>query len=127
MIITSTLSNFLSNFNNHIKANKTSMIINKSRLLTQLINILINEGILRGYKYLQNNQILLFLKISNTTKIINKIKIISKPGKRFYVTNKQLFQYDSKTLLILSTSKGLMTQQKAKSYNLGGELLCQIS
>ena len=60
-------------------------------------------------------------------RVINKIKRISKPGLRVYADSKTLPRVlDGLGVAILSTSKGVMTNSKAKEFGIGGEVLCYI-
>ena len=66
--------------------------------------------------------------IGNSRKsVINKIQRISKPGLRVYTTSKELPKVlDNLGIAIMSTSKGVMTNLKAKELGVGGEVLCYI-
>lgn len=128
MTTTSTLSNFFSNLQNHITTQRVSMTNPKTKTIQQVVELLINEGFLRGYVTLQNQKILIFLKYKKDLPYYNKIKFLSKPGKRQYVTNAWLNQQKANQgIYIVSTSKGFMTHYSAIHKNVGGELICQIS
>ncbi|MCH7828366.1 30S ribosomal protein S8 [Patescibacteria group bacterium] len=59
--------------------------------------------------------------------VISDVKRISKPGKRMYATASQLTKIARRRgIVIVSTSKGLMTAGEARAQGLGGELLCEI-
>ena len=51
---------------------------------------------------------------------------MSKPSKRFYIKNKDLFKKKKKGIYLISTSYGVLTDLQAKKLNLGGELICNI-
>jgi len=127
MIITSTLSNFLSNLKNHYISKKTILKERKTKQIIQMLNLLIKEGLINGFYNFNNNYIIVLLKYNNNKGVINCIKQISKPGKRVYVKNKWLYKNSKTDIFILSTHKGLLTQNQAKQYNLGGELICKIN
>lgn len=128
MIITSTLSNFLSNLKNHYISKKTILKEHKTNQIVQILNILINEGLINGYYFSEKNKIIVLLKYDNNQKgVINKITQISKPGKRVYVKNKWIYKNNTTGVYILSTQKGFITQTQAQKYNLGGELICKIN
>ena len=58
---------------------------------------------------------------------ITEIKRLSKPGRRFYVNSKEIpVVKRGRGVVIISTSKGLMTGDQARSQKIGGELICQV-
>ena len=70
----------------------------------------------------------LTLEYKDGISVISGVKRISKPGKRMYAGVLQLRRLAHKRgVVIVSTSKGLMTAGEAQAQSLGGELLCEIS
>lgn len=72
---------------------------------------------------------LLTIKINGTDSSprITEIVRLSKPGRRFYVNSKEIpVVKRGRGVVILSTSKGLMTGEKAKTERVGGELICKV-
>lgn len=127
MIVTSTLSNFLSNLKNHCLSKKAILKQKKTKQILQLINILITEGFINGYYQQEGDIIVILLKYNRQNSVINQIKQISKPGKRVYVKNKWIYKQNNTNLYIISTPKGFLTHNQAQKYNLGGELICKIN
>ena len=82
------------------------------------------EGFIRSYK-IDSNQLDIYLKYRKNKSVIMELKRISKPGKRLYITNKDLYK-KKKGIYILSTSMGIITDLQAKKLNVGGELICMI-
>ncbi len=73
------------------------------------------------------NQLKIKLFYNGNNPKISKIKRISKPGRRIYVSKDNLpVVLNNYGIAIISTSKGLMTNVKAKKENLGGEVVCEI-
>lgn len=71
--------------------------------------------------------ILLTLKYENKEPVIKGLKRISKPGRRFYVSTRDIRAVRSGYgLSIISTSKGLMTDKEARKKKLGGEVICEV-
>lgn len=127
MIITSTLSNFLSNLKNHCLSKKQVLKQKKTKQIIKIIDLLVKEGLLNGYYLSENNNINILLKYDKDQKsVINQIELISKPGKRVYVKNKWIFKNQTQSLFIISTQKGFLTHIDAQKFNLGGELICKI-
>ena len=67
------------------------------------------------------------LNPENSNSRITEIKRLSKPGRRYYVNAKEIpVVMRGRGIVIVSTSRGLMTGKAAKSANIGGELICKI-
>nr|QPN53980.1 ribosomal protein S8 [Phytophthora novae-guineae] len=125
MIITDTLSNLFSKIKNGYLAKKSKIVQQKSKQSINILNILVKEGFIKGYKINSKNQLDIYLKYRKNKAVITEIKRLSKPGKRLYITNKDL--YKKKTgFYIISTSIGILTDLQAKKLNVGGELICKI-
>lgn len=128
MIITDTLSNFFSKIKNGYLAKKNKIIQFKSKQIINILNILIKEGLIKSYKISKKNKniIYIYFKYKNNKPIIQQITRISKPSRRIYVKNKDLFQIKKKGIYLISTSLGIYTILQAKKLNIGGELICNI-
>nr|YP_010117930.1 ribosomal protein S8 [Phytophthora cocois]QPN53902.1 ribosomal protein S8 [Phytophthora cocois]QTV76681.1 ribosomal protein S8 [Phytophthora cocois] len=125
MIITDTLSNLFSKIKNGYLAKKSKIVQQKSKQSINILNILVKEGFIKSYKINSKNQLNIYLKYRKNKAVITEIKRLSKPGKRLYITNKDL--YKKKTgFYIISTSMGILTDLQAKKLNVGGELICKI-
>ena len=127
MIITDTLSNLFSKIKNGYLSNKSIIIQQNSKQCINILNLFIKEGFIKSYKLSKKNtnQLEIFLKYKNNKSIISEIKRISKPGRRFYIKNKDLY-IKKKGFYILSTSNGVVTDLQAKKLNIGGELICKV-
>lgn len=118
----------LTNIKNGQMSKKSTIIQKKKNICEAMLKVLWNEGFISGYKILNSNNILIFLKYTNTgSPAINSLQFLSKPSKRFYYSLKQLWKLDSsKTFIILSTNQGLLTIEQCKKKNVGGEPLLII-
>ncbi len=87
------------------------------------LKVLWNEGFIIGYEYSKDNkQIKIVLKYLNNKPAINSIKLITKPSKRVYYSLKQLWKINpSSGLIILSTTKGILSLENCKKLGVGGE------
>lgn len=134
------MSNKLSNFLSHIKNSQNNKIlitiINQSKIIISILNILQELGYIRGYRLININyipKIEILLKYKNQIPVIKNIIIISKPSKRIYISIDELYNKYMSTdtsvdkIYILSTSKGIMTHLKAYNLNIGGEIICCIN
>lgn len=103
--------------------------------ILNILKILYKKGFIRGFKVYykgQNNNkkvfVKVFLKYEITGQpVIKNVNIISKPSKRVYVSIKNLWKHGNGfTIFVLSTPYGIITDQEARIYNCGGELLFSI-
>ena len=124
MIITDTLSNLFSKIKNGYLSNKSKITHQKSKQIINILNIFVKEGFIRSYK-INSNQLDIYLKYRKNKSVIIELKRLSKPGKRLYINNKDLYK-KKRGIYILSTSVGVVTDLQAKKLNVGGELLCMI-
>ncbi len=103
-----------------------------TKMSLAITKILKEEGFIEDFEnYIENNRKYLLISLKyigkSRTPVICKIKRISKPGLRIYANSKQLPRVlDNLGIAIISTSKGVMTNLKAKELGIGGEVLCYI-
>ena len=116
--------NMISNIKNSQLANKSFAISNKQKTCEQILNFLWDEGFILGYKIIKKNpnKLKIFLKYHKGYPVINSIKIVSKPSLRVYYSLKKIWKLDSsKDVVIISTSKGLLSISECKKKKIGGE------
>ena len=131
MAFNDALSDMLARIKNAHKANKTFTSCYKSKLNTNVLSVLKDEGYIRDFKDDEIKKgipnIKIDLKYYNGSPVIKKIKRISKPGIRVYSKINDLQKsYGGLGISILSTPKGVMSDQKARDNNVGGEILCEV-
>lgn len=102
-----------------------------SKLKLELARILKEEGFIRNYRVVGESvkkSLRIYLKyIDNEEPVISDLKRVSKPGRRVYVGKDEIPSVKGGIgVAILSTSKGLMTDQKSREAKVGGEVLCYI-
>lgn len=131
MAISDPIADMLTRIRNAGKAKFNSVDIPGSKLKTELAKVLKDEGYIRNYKFIKDNKqgiLRLYLKYSEkgSHNILNLIRI-SKPSRRVYVKSKDIKQiYSGMGVAILSTSKGIITDKRARKENIGGEILCNV-
>jgi len=131
MAFNDSLSDMLARIKNAHKANKSYTSCYSSKLNTNVLSVLKDEGYIRDFKNITIregiNNIKIDLKYHNGTPVIKKIKRISKPGIRVYSKIKELSKpYGGLGISIISTPKGVMSDQQARVNNVGGEILCEV-
>ena len=131
MAFNDSLSDMLARIKNAHKANKTFTSCFKSKLNLNVLSVLKDEGYIRDFENIELRKgisnIKIDLKYYNGNPVIKKIKRVSKPGIRVYskITDLQK-SYGGLGISILSTPKGVMSDQKARDNNVGGEILCEV-
>lgn len=103
-----------------------------SKLKVEVAKLLKEEGYIVDYSVAKKDDKFSYLTITlkydeKNKPVISNLKRISKPGLRTYCKSKNLPQvFGGLGIAIISTSKGLMTDRKAKKEKLGGEILCYV-
>lgn len=131
-MVTDTISDMLTRIRNANMVKHQIVQIPVTKMSLAIAIILKEEGFITDFENYQEGQIrylLLSLKYIGKSRksVINKIQRISKPGLRVYTNSKELPRVlDNLGIAIMSTSKGVMTNLKAKELGIGGEVLCYI-
>ena len=131
MAFNDALSDMLARIKNAHKAKKSYTSCFKSKLNINVLSVLKDEGYIRDFNDFEVrkgiNSIKIDLKYYNGDPVIKKIKRISKPGIRVYSKISDLEKpYGGLGISILSTPKGVMSDQQARKNNVGGEVLCEV-
>ena len=108
-----------------------NVMIPNSKFRAKILEVLKQEGYIADYKSLSdsNNKgsLSVDLKYSNGMPVIREIKRVSKPGRRVYVRATSIPKIQNGLgLAIVSTSIGIMTDNDARSKNVGGEIICKV-
>jgi len=114
---------------NMIKLEKVD--IPASKLKMEIIKIFKNEGFIKNFKLIEDDSksyIRVYLKYTtNGECVIHNLKRVSKPGLRIYSRRHEIPRiFNGYGTSIISTSKGVLTDKKAREQNVGGEVLCFI-
>ena len=102
-----------------------------SRLRIWVLDVLKEDGYIRGYTQIDNEkgfkELEIKLKYFSGDPAIRELKRISKPGRRVYSSVKNLpYVRQGLGVAIVSTAKGVMSDAKAREQNVGGEILCTV-
>ncbi len=130
-MITDPIADMLTRIRNANMVSHASVEMPSSKLKVQLARLLKEEGFITDYseKEVGKFKVLeITLKYDAKNKpVISKLERISKPGLRSYSKAKTLPKVlGGMGIAIVSTSKGLLTDRKARKENIGGEVLCYI-
>jgi small subunit ribosomal protein S8 len=131
MAITDPIADMLTRIRNAAKAKFNSVDIPASKLKVEVARVIKDEGFIRNYKLIQDEKqgvLRIYLKYGPGQKtVIYGLQRVSKPSRRVYVKSKDIKPvYNGMGISILSTSKGVMTDKRARLENIGGEILCNI-
>ena len=131
-MVTDTISDMLTRIRNATMVKHQIVQIPVTKMSLAITTILKDEGFIEDFEPYQENKreyLLLSLKYTGKSRdsVISQIKRISKPGLRVYKNSNELPKVlDDLGIAIVSTSKGVMTNVKAKTLGIGGEVLCYI-
>jgi small subunit ribosomal protein S8 len=131
-VVNDTISDMLTRIRNATMVKHQIVQIPSTKMSLAIAKILKDEGFIEDFEgYVENkkNYVLLSLKYLGKSResVISKIERVSKPGLRVYSNSKELPRVlNDLGIAILSTSKGVMTNLKAKELGIGGEVLCYL-
>ena len=101
-----------------------------SRLRAAVLNVLVNEGYLRGFIEVEkegHRQLEIELKYYDGRPVIKEIGRVSKPGRRIYSSVKELTPVrNGLGIAIVSTPRGVLSDAEAREARVGGEVLCTV-
>nr|YP_009532764.1 ribosomal protein S8 [Pedobesia claviformis]AYC65312.1 ribosomal protein S8 [Pedobesia claviformis] len=123
-----TISQTITHIRNANLTRNSNLILSANKINYQLIKLLKYEGFIDDFK-LQTNSVLVCLKYNSVTckPIITNLKRLSCPGRRIYMKSSELPQlFGGLGILILSTSRGILTDKQARKFGVGGEVLCAV-
>lgn len=131
MPCTDFIGDFLTVVRNASKARKGKVTVHASNLSVRIAEILKEEGFVENVKVFTEGKkrfIRLHLKYVHGRKpAIQGLKRISTPGRRWYVASEEIPRVQGGLgLSIVSTSKGVLADTKARQLKVGGELLCKV-
>ena len=131
MSMSDTLGDMLTRIRNGQTTNKKIVDAPASRFRKNVLEVLKREGFIRNFEEKVMRPGINFfeieLKYYNGKPVISEIKRVSKPGRRVYSSIKNLQKtYNGLGISILSTPRGIMSDNEAREANVGGEVLCTI-
>ncbi|MBQ1298295.1 30S ribosomal protein S8 [Candidatus Saccharibacteria bacterium] len=127
---TDQIADLLTRIRNAVMVGKNEILVPTSKLKAQVVDVLAKNGYIASFE-VQDGKPRGILKVTinepGTNAKINEIAKVSKPGRRVYSSADDLPTIKSgRGMIIVSTSKGLMTGREAKKNRLGGEILVKV-
>ena len=131
MSMTDPLGDLIARINNAQMRKKPKVSTPGSRLRVSVLDVLKNEGFIRGYAAVDHSdgrsELEIELKYFDGEPVIREMSRVSKPGRRVYVAVRNLPRINNGLgVAILSTPKGVMADHDARDANVGGEILCTV-
>ncbi len=130
MSMQDSISDMLTCIRNAQIAKKKKIIIYYTKFKHSILNVIYSEGYIKKFNIFLNSKkksIIIYLKYYFNKPVITLIKRISRPGLRIYKSCKNLPLIKSGLgIVIISTSKGVLSDKKARILNVGGEVICYI-
>ena len=131
MQITDTIADILTRIRNASSARHTTVDVPASNVKKAITQILLDEGYIKGFQVIEDGKqgvIRITLKYTdNRSPVITGLRRVSKPGLRIYSSCEDMPKVRKGLgIAIVSTSKGIMTDKKARELNVGGEVLAFV-
>ena len=131
MHITDTIADLLTRIRNASTARHDSVDVPASNMKKAIVQILLDEGYIKSYTVVEDGKqgvIRIVLKYTaGKTPVITGLRRVSKPGLRIYTSCEEAPRVmKGLGIAILSTSKGVMTDKRARKENIGGEVLAFV-
>jgi small subunit ribosomal protein S8 len=131
MPVTDTIGDMLTRIRNGQMANMPVVLCPSSKLRKNVLEALQREGYIRGFTEVQHGgaqaELEIELKYHEGEAAIRKIERVSKPGRRVYAGIKDLGRvFNGLGVSILSTPRGILSDNEARAQHVGGEILCRI-
>ena len=130
MPVTDPIADYLTRVRNAIHGRRKRVDIPASVLKHQISRLLVEQGYVTGVSNEGSDPVKTLrvqLRYTDGRSAISGLKRISKPGLRVYVSASDVPRVlNGLGIAIVSTSKGLMTDQQAREQNIGGEVLCHV-
>ena len=132
MSMTDPIADLLTRIRNAVRAGHDSVEIPGSELKARVVGILKSQGYIKGYDVepgpTGQTRIKVALKPPQDGKLVlSGLKRVSKPGLRVYVDKESVPRVlNGMGIAILTTSRGVVTDEEARNLGVGGEVLCEI-
>ena len=131
MVVTDPIADMLTRIRNALVAKHATVDVPASNMKKSIAQILLDEGYIKAYEIVDDGTqgvIRITLKyLANKEKVISGLRRVSKPGLRVYAGADELPKVlKGLGIAIISTSKGVMTDKKARENHVGGEVLAFV-
>ena len=130
-MVNDSIADLLTRIRNAQTARHATVSVETSIMKKAIVKILLDEGYISSFEEVDNGKnkdIVITLKyVNKNQKVITGLKRISKPGRRIYASCEELPKVlNGLGIVIVSTSKGVMTDREARKLGIGGEVLAYV-
>ena len=130
-MVNDSIADLLTRIRNAQTARHATVSVETSIMKKSIVQILLDEGYISSFEEVDNGKnkdIVITLKyVNKNQKVITGLKRISKPGRRIYSSCEELPRVlNGLGIVIVSTSKGVMTDREARKLGIGGEVLAYV-
>lgn len=119
------VGDFLIRIKNAARAHKRELVVSKTKAIKAVANTLKKEGILENVSE-KKGELIVRLAFRRKEPVLLDLKLVSTPGLRIYMGVEELEKIKKPSILILSTSKGVMSSREALKMRLGGEVIGEV-
>ena len=127
---TDQIADLVTRIRNAVQVGKTEILVPTSKLKVAVVEVLVKNGYLASYDVVEGSprgMLHVVINEPGTVAKINEIDKVSKPGRRVYSSAEDLPVVKSgRGMVVVSTSRGLMTGREARKNGLGGEILVKV-
>jgi small subunit ribosomal protein S8 len=129
--MTDPIADLLTRIKNGLRVKKKQVTAPYSKIKVGILKILKEKNLIQGFKVQENGikkNLVIYLKYDDDGEpFIENLKRVSKPGRRIYAGYKDLKSLRGGFgFRIISTSRGIMTDEEARKRKLGGEIICEV-
>ncbi|MBQ4541411.1 MAG: 30S ribosomal protein S8 [Clostridia bacterium] len=129
-MVNDSIADMLTRIRNAQTARHETVTLETSIMKKSIAQILLDEGYISAFEEVdagKNKNLVISLKYVNKSKVITGLKRVSKPGRRIYAGAQDLPKVlGGLGIVIVSTSKGVMTDREARKLGIGGEVLAYV-
>lgn len=131
MFVNHPVSDLVARIRNGYLANRITISSPVSKLRESVLHLLKAEGFILNYSKIAEKGLSprfdIHLKYQSATPVVSEIEVVSKPGKRVYASYDKIpVVKNGLGMVVLSTSKGVISDYEAREKKLGGEVLLKI-
>lgn len=130
MVMTDPIADMLTRMRNATIVKDKVVEVPSSKIKLELAKIFKDEGYIQDYEFVDDGKqgsIRVYLRYNGKENVISGLKRISKPGLRVYAQKDEIPKVlGGLGIAVLSTSKGIMTDRKARTEGIGGEVICYV-
>lgn len=130
MVTTDPIADMLTRIRNAILVHKTEVVMPHSKIKETIARVLKDSRYISDVRVSDariGKDLIIIINGDNENARINEITRLSRPGRRQYASHDEIPRVkNGRGIVVISTSKGMMTGDEAKSQKLGGELICKV-